>query len=84
MNLFPLFNSLRISFLATIVTFFLGILGAYYIARLPRWLKGILDTALTIPMVLPPTVIGYIILILVSKKARLGPSLRRHSASLLR
>ncbi len=76
MNLFPLFNSLRISFLATIVTFFLGILGAYYIARLPRWLKGILDTALTIPMVLPPTVIGYIILILVSPKSTLGTFLK--------
>lgn len=76
MDLFPLLNSLRISLIATGISFFLGILCAYYIARLPGWLKGILDTILTIPMVLPPTVVGYLILILISPKSTLGSFLK--------
>jgi molybdate transport system permease protein len=72
MNLFPLWNSLRISFLATCITFFLGIVLAYYIVRLPGMLKGILDTILTIPMVLPPTVVGFLLLKVLSPKSTLG------------
>ncbi|MCF0142031.1 MAG: molybdate ABC transporter permease subunit, partial [Parasporobacterium sp.] len=60
MDLFPLYNSIRISLISTVIVFFLGILCAYYIARLPRVLKGILDVILTLPMVLPPTVVGYL------------------------
>ena len=60
MDWFPLFNSLRIAGISTVVTFFLGILAAYYIARVPRALKGVLDVILTLPLVLPPTVVGYL------------------------
>ena len=56
MDWYPLWNSLRIAAVSCIVVFFLGILAAYYIARLPRGVKGILDVILTLPMVLPPTV----------------------------
>lgn len=72
MNLFPLWNSLRISFLATCITFFLGIILAYYVARLPGILKGILDAIFTIPMVLPPTVVGFLLLKTLSPKSTLG------------
>ena len=41
-----------------LVLFFLGILAAYYIAKLPRLVKGVLDVVLTLPLVLPPTVVG--------------------------
>lgn len=54
MDWFPLFNSLRIAGISTVATFFLGILAAYYIARVPRALKGVLDVILTLPLVLPP------------------------------
>ena len=67
MDLFPLWNSLRIALISTVLIFFLGILAAYYIARLPRVLKGILDVVLTLPLVLPPTVVGDLLL------RRLGP-----------
>ena len=63
MDWFPLYNSLRIAAISSVLVFFLGILGAYYIAKLPRWLKGICDVILTLPMVLPPTVVGYFILL---------------------
>lgn len=78
MDMFPLINSLRISFIATIIAFFLGILGAYYIVKLPGWLKGILDTVLTIPMVLPPTVVGYLILTVISPKSHLGSIIKEY------
>lgn len=69
---FPLWNSLRIAFIASILVFFLGILCAYYVAKLPRVIKGILDVILTLPMVLPPTVCGYFLLMLVGVKRPLG------------
>lgn len=78
LDMFPLINSLRISFIATIIAFFLGILGAYYIVKLPGWLKGILDTVLTIPMVLPPTVVGYLILTVISPKSHLGSIIKEY------
>ncbi|MFV0466264.1 MAG: molybdate ABC transporter permease subunit [Lachnospiraceae bacterium] len=72
MDLFPLWNSLRISLIASVITFFLGIIIAYYVVRLPGILKGILDTVLTIPMVLPPTVVGFMLLKIMSPNSMLG------------
>ena len=62
MDLYPLFNSIRIAAISTVIIFFLGILAAYYIARTPRGVKGVLDVVLTLPLVLPPTVVGYLLL----------------------
>ena len=59
MDWYPLWNSLRIALISCVAVFFLGIFAAYYIARLPRAVKGVLDVLLTLPMVLPPTVVGY-------------------------
>ena len=72
MDWFPLFNSLRIAGISTVVTFFLGILAAHYIARVPRALKGVLDVILTLPLVLPPTVVGYLLLRLLGPKRLIG------------
>lgn len=52
--------------------FFTGIWAAYYVARMPRAVKGLLDVVLTLPMVLPPTVCGYFLLILFGVKRPLG------------
>ena len=78
MDLFPLWNSLRIAAISTVIVFFAGIFAAYYIARLPRVLKGILDVVLMLPLVLPPTVIGYLLLRLLGPKRILGAWLLRH------
>ena len=69
---YPLWNSLRIGAISCTAVFFLGIPAAYYIARLPRAVKGILDVILTLPMVLPPTVCGYFLLILLGPQRPLG------------
>ena len=71
-NWYPLFNSLRIAAVSTVIVFFTGIFAAYYIARLPRLLKGILDVILTLPMVLPPTVVGYFLLLIFGSKRPFG------------
>lgn len=72
MNLFPLYNSLRIAIIASIIVFFLGIFCAYYVAKLPRLIKGVLDVILTLPLVLPPTVVGYFILVVLSPNSAFG------------
>lgn len=72
MDWYPLFNSLRIALLSCGVVFFTGIFAAYYVARLPRAIKGVLDVILTLPMVLPPTVVGYFLLLLLGTRRPLG------------
>lgn len=72
MDWFPLLNSLRIAAISTVCVFFLGILAAYYVARLPRAAKGLLDCLLTLPLVLPPTVVGFFLLKLLGPKTVLG------------
>ena len=71
-SLYPLWNSLRIAAITGVLVFFVGILCAYYVARLPRVIKGILDVILTLPMVLPPTVCGYFLLLVFGAKRPLG------------
>ena len=72
MDWYPLLNSLRIAAISTAAVFFLGIFFAYYIARLPRVVKGALDVVLTLPLVLPPTVVGWLLLVLLGPKRPLG------------
>ena len=72
MDLFPLWNSLRIALISTVIIFFAGILAAYYIARAPRAVKGVLDVILTLPLVLPPTVVGYLLLRVLGPKRVVG------------
>ena len=78
MDWYPLFNSLRVALISCAVVFFLGIFAAYYVARLPRAVKGVLDVVLTLPMVLPPTVVGYFLLLLLGAKRPLGLFFAQH------
>ena len=72
MDLYPLYNSLRIAAISSFIVFFAGIACAYYIAKLPRVIKGILDALLTLPLVLPPTVVGYLLLLVLGPKRPIG------------
>lgn len=72
MDWYPLWNSLRIAAISSVLVFFLGIFAAYYVAKLPRAVKGILDVIFTLPMVLPPTVCGYFLLLLFGVKRPIG------------
>ncbi|MCF0137778.1 MAG: molybdate ABC transporter permease subunit [Oscillospiraceae bacterium] len=69
---YPLWNTLRIAAISCVIVFFSGIFFAYYAARLPRTVKGILDVVLTLPLVLPPTVCGYFLLLVFGAKRPVG------------
>lgn len=72
MDWFPLYNSLRIAAISTVIIFFAGIFTAYYVSKTPKIVKGILDVVLTLPLVLPPTVVGYMLLKLLGPKHIIG------------
>jgi len=75
MDLFPLYNSLRVSTVGVSAAFVAGVAAAFAVARMPKALKGVCDTILTIPMVLPPTVVGFFILVTLSPKSAIGSRL---------
>ena len=72
MDLFPLYNSLRIAFISTLIVLILGVAAAYLVVHLPRFIRGILDSLFTLPLVLPPTVVGYLLLLLLGAKRPFG------------
>lgn len=72
MDWYPLYNSVRIAAASTVVVYFLGIFLANVVARAPRLVKGALDVVLTLPLVLPPTVVGYLLLRVFGPKRVVG------------
>lgn len=72
MDLFPLYNSIRISLISTVIVFFSGILISYFVSKTPRIINGILDVLFTLPLVLPPTVVGFLLIKLLGPKYPLG------------
>jgi molybdate transport system permease protein len=71
-TLFPLRLSLRVATCATLVTLLVGIPVAYVLARKRFRGKDIVALLLTLPMVLPPTVTGYLLLLVLGKNYPLG------------
>ncbi len=72
MDWFPLYNSIRIALISTGIVFFAGIFASYYVAKAPRLVKGVLDVFLTLPLVLPPTVVGYLLLRILGPRRMIG------------
>ena len=72
MDFFPLYNSIRIALISTALVIFSGIFAAYYISKAPRIVKGVFDVILTLPLVLPPTVVGYLLLRILGPKRIIG------------
>lgn len=68
----PLFISLKTGIVATIISFFLGIFAARKVVKASPKRKAVLDGVLTLPMVLPPTVAGFFLLLLFSRRRPLG------------
>jgi molybdate transport system permease protein len=69
---FPLWLSLRVATLATAAALALGLWLAYLLANREFRGKEVLDAALTLPLVLPPTVLGYYLLVLLGRASPLG------------
>ena len=68
----PLYISLKTGVVATIISFFLGIFAARKVVKAGARVKAIADGILTLPMVLPPTVAGFFLLLLFSRRRPLG------------
>ncbi len=72
MDWYPLANSLRVAFISCVIVFFTGIAAAWYTSKLPGLVKGVVDVILTLPLVLPPTVVGYFLLRLFGPRRIIG------------
>ncbi len=72
MDWFPLWLSLRVAFLSTAIAFVIGLWLAYVLANREFRGKEVLDAAVTLPLVLPPTVLGYYLLVLLAGNSPLG------------
>jgi molybdate transport system permease protein len=70
--------SLRIAAVSTVVALPFGIAIAYLLARKSFWGKSLLDAVVHLPLVLPPVVTGYLLLITFGRKAPLGAFLADH------
>ena len=71
MDLSPLYISVKTAGLATVITFVLGIYAARYIRGLRRF-QGIVDGIITLPLVLPPTVVGFFLLLFLGRNSFVG------------
>ena len=79
----PLWVSLQATALAMLFIFTFGLLAAWGTIRISSRWKGIVDTILTIPMVLPPTVCGFLLLLAFGKSTGLGRWLIAHGIDLV-
>jgi molybdate transport system permease protein len=70
--LVPLLLTLKVAGWATVLATVAGILMAYLIARLKFIGRELLDAAMTLPMVMPPTVLGYYLLVLIGRRGPIG------------
>ena len=68
----PLWISLRIAAIATVITGFLGIAAAHFMQRYRGPGRSLLDSLFLAPLVLPPTVLGFLLLLLLGKNGPLG------------
>ena len=72
-TLSPLIISLEVAGLATVITFFVGIALAYGVLQIRSRLAGtIADAVITLPLVLPPTVVGFFLLLFLGKRSAIG------------
>jgi molybdate transport system permease protein len=74
----PLSLSLQVATWATLLNAVFGIAVAWALARLRFPGRDLLDALLTLPMVLPPTVLGYYLLVLIGRNGPIGAFLHEH------
>jgi molybdate transport system permease protein len=70
--LVPLLLTLKVAGLATLLTLLLGTAAAYALARYAFWGRELLDAVCTLPLVMPPTVLGYYLIVLVGRRGWIG------------
>jgi molybdate transport system permease protein len=83
MDYTPLWISIKTATVATIVTFFLGILISYWMSNFKGKSKGLIDGLFTLPLILPPTVVGFFLLLIFGKNGPLGKLLELFNTSII-
>ncbi|WP_027408951.1 molybdate ABC transporter permease subunit [Anoxybacteroides tepidamans] len=71
-HLFPLILSLKVAAAATVLAAAVGLPLAYYLSRSNGKIADMIDTLTTLPIILPPTVLGYYLLVLLGRQSGLG------------
>ncbi|AOP33563.1 molybdenum ABC transporter permease subunit [Leptospira tipperaryensis] len=69
---YPVLLTLGVSALSTLIATTLGVLGAYLLSKSKFFGKELVDSILTLPLVLPPTVLGYYLLVLLGRNGFVG------------
>ncbi|MDB5052889.1 MAG: molybdenum transporter permease [Bacilli bacterium] len=68
----PVLLSIRISIVSSIIVFFMGMIAAWYVAKKPFKGKIIVETCFMLPLVLPPTVVGFALLLSLGRRSWIG------------
>ena len=82
MDLSPLWISLKIALISTVITFVLGILIARLVTKMKKGI-AVVDSVLSIPLVLPPTVVGFFLLVIFGSNSPIGKFLDRLGADVI-
>jgi molybdate transport system permease protein len=83
LDLSPLWISLKTAFVATLLAFITGIaIAGWMFNDRGKW-QGILDGILTLPLVLPPTVVGFLLLLLLGRNSPLGQLLNQWGVTII-
>lgn len=77
-NLFPLYLSFRVAFSATLISLIIGLPIAYLLSKSHSRFMDFVDTLTNLPVVLPPTVLGYYLLVLLGRQSPLGAFLEQN------
>jgi molybdate transport system permease protein len=68
----PLALTLKVAGFATLLALLLGGLAGYLLARFSFWGRDVLDAVCTLPMVMPPTVLGYYLIVVIGRRGWIG------------
>jgi molybdate transport system permease protein len=71
-DLTPLWLTLKVAGVATLLSFLVGVILAFLVARSRFWGREGLDSLATLPLVLPPTVLGYYLIVVIGRHGWLG------------
>lgn len=82
MDYSPLWISVKVAVCATVITFFLGLLAARWVLSLKK-IRFVIDGIFSLPMVLPPTVVGFFLLIIFGRNSILGNMLMKIGLNVL-
>ena len=83
MDYTPLWISIKTATISTIITFFLGIIISYWMSNFKGKSKGLIDGLFTLPLILPPTVVGFFLLLICGKNGPVGKLLELFNTSLI-